>query len=407
MTPLLTLQMKQADTRKRLSELVGLPDEKRSETYHDELSKLSREVAHLEEEIIAARLLEVEPETRKDKGEVNEIAKLRDRVGFGDYVQAAMSQRGADGAAKEYNEALEIPENRFPLSMFAPETRAAIDGDAGAHQGTWLDRLFDQTAASRLGITFTPVPAGIGAFPVMTSTAAAAQRARAQAADSGTFTATVTEMKPKRGVTEGIYSIEDDARLPGLGDAILRDLSAALVEGIDKMIFKGDSGASGTDADITGLQTASITEFTLTQANKVKGDETLKALVAYIDGKHASGIGDIRIVASEGANTLWYGTVHAAAVENQTVAQFLAANGVTWGVRGGIETATAAGDFGAYIGLARGIDGAARAAVWSAGELIRDPYTGAKKGEVSLTLNYLWDFGVPRTSNFKRLKFVA
>ena len=76
-----------------------------------------------------------------------------------------MSQRGADGAAKEYNEALEIPENRFPLSMFAPETRAAIDGDAGAHQGTWLDRLFDQTAASRLGITFTPVPAGIGAFP--------------------------------------------------------------------------------------------------------------------------------------------------------------------------------------------------------------------------------------------------
>ena len=244
MTPLLTLQMKQADTRKRLSELVGLPDEKRSETYHDELSKLSREVAHLEEEIIAARLLEVEPETRHDKGEVDELAKLRLKVGFGDYVQAAISQRGADGAAREYNQALEIPENRFPLEMFAKqETRAAIDGDAGAHQGTWLDRLFDQTAAQRLGITFTPVAAGIASYPVMTSTAAAAMRARAQVADSGVFTATVTELKPKRGVVEGIYSIEDDARLPGLGEAILRDLSAALVEGIDLKVFKGDSGA--------------------------------------------------------------------------------------------------------------------------------------------------------------------
>ena len=99
---------------------------------------------------------------------------------------------------------------------------------------------------------------------------------------------------------------------------------------------------------------------------------------------HASTLADIRIVAAEGANKLWYGTIHAAAVENQTIAQFLMANGVTWGVRGGIETNSSNGDFGAYLGLARGIDGAARAAVWSAGELIRDPYTGAKKGEVSL-----------------------
>ena len=397
MTPLLNIEAKQADTRKRLAELVDLPDEKRSETYHDDLKKLSREVLHLAEEHIAARLLEVEPETRHDKGEVNELAKLRLKVGFGDYVQAAISQRGADGAAREYNQALEIPENRFPLEMFAKqEIRAAIDGDAGSNQGTWLDRLFDQTAAQRLGITFTPVAAGIASYPVMTSTAAAAMRARAQAADSGVFTATVTELTPKRGVVEGIYSIEDDARLPGLGDAILRDLSAALVEGIDLKVFKGDAGASGTDADITGLQTAAISEFTLSQANKVKGDETLEALVAYIDGMHASTLGDIRIVASEGANKLWYGTIHAAAVENQTIAQFLMVNGVTWGVRGGIETNSSNGDFGAYLGLARGIDGAARAAVWSAGELIRDPYTGAKKGEVSLTLNFLWDFKVTR-----------
>ena len=34
----------------------------------------------------------------------------------------------------------------------------------------------------------------------------------------------------------------------------------------------------------------------------------------------------------------------------------------------------------AFIGRARGIDGAGVAAVWEAGELIRDPYSGVRDG---------------------------
>ena len=75
--------------------------------------------------------------------------------------------------------------------------------------------------------------------------------------------------------------------------------------------------------------------------------------------------------------------------------------------RGDIETGSAADDFGALIGLARGIEGAAVMAMWDAGQLIRDPYGGAATGEVALTLNYLWGFAVPRASNFARIKFVA
>ena len=47
------------------------------------------------------------------------------------------------------------------------------------------------------------------------------------------------------------------------------------------------------------------------------------------------------------------------------------------------------------------------AAVWEAAQLIRDPYTGAKSGEVALTLSHLWGFKLPRPSNFARVKFVA
>ena len=80
---------------------------------------------------------------------------------------------------------------------------------------------------------------------------------------------------------------------------------------------------------------------------------------------------------------------------------------MSWTTRGGIDTATANGDFGAYVGLGRGIDGAGIAAIWEAAQMIRDPYSGATTGEVQLTLNYLWQLAFPRTANFKRLKFVS
>ena len=39
--------------------------------------------------------------------------------------------------------------------------------------------------------------------------------------------------------------------------------------------------------------------------------------------------------------------------------------------------------------------------------LLRDPYKAAAKGEVALTLSYFWNLGLPRATNFARVKFVA
>ena len=189
-------------------------------------------------------------------------------------------------------------------------------------------------------------------------------------------------------------AIEDDYRLPGLSDAIERDMRMAMTESVDLAVFKGDSGANENTADITGMQTAGIAEFTITQANKVMADETLKAFLPYVDGQYASGMSDLRFVASVGSNTLWYGTIHSTATTNQTIAQFLMASGMSWTARGGIDTNTANGDFGGYLGLGRGIDGAGIAAVWEQAQLVRDPYSGAKSGEVQLTLNYSLAIGV-------------
>ena len=77
------------------------------------------------------------------------------------------------------------------------------------------------------------------------------------------------------------------------------------------------------------------------------------------------------------------------------MADALVSAGINWMTRAGIDANTANGDFGAYIGRRRNIAGAGVAAVWEAGELIRDPYSKAASGQVSLTLSSAVEFRPP------------
>ena len=412
MNRLQKLQLRQSEVRVDLGKLLDTPEAERTETYADDLGKLTKEVRSLETDVGAAIAVgddKVDEVATKDTPEGKEYRELRAGVDFGRYVSAAMGGHGVtNGPELELNQHLKIADGYFPMELLAGklEARASLgDVDAGASQGTWLDRVFHGTAAERVGISFRPVSPGVAAYPVTTAGGAPQQRGRTQAATARTYTVVVTEIKPARRAVHGVYSIEDDARVPGLSAAIERDMRAAMTESVDLAVFKGDAGANEDTADVVGMQTASITEATMTQANKVKADEVLKFFLEYVDGKYAASLSDVRIVTSVGANVLWHGGIHNSTADNQTIAQFLMASGLGWMARGGIDTATASGDFGAYIGLARGIEGAGIAAVWDQGQLIRDPYSGADTGEVQLTLNYLFQLAFPRTANFKRLKF--
>ena len=413
------LRARQSKERQKMAELGlvdSLTDEQRSE-----LDAIEAGTPDLERQLRAAQVaVEQEEAEQREAGanarqpegdaEDRERAELRRKVRLGGYVAAAVEQRSADGAELEYNQSLGIAGNRFPLELLAPpvEHRATTDTDTITMPRRWLDRLFAGTAAERVGVTMESVPAGVASFPVTTTGASAAQRGRREAAADAAWTVGVSELKPTRNATRLLFSIEDAARIPGLESALTRDLRMALVEGVDRAVFLGDAGANENEADITGLSTAAgLPETTISQANKVKAAETLAAFTSHVDGIHAAGLADFRMVAAIGAWRLWEETIANAPAENQTVAAFMRKAGLTWTARGEIESATEAGDFAAFIGRGRGIEGAGVMAMWEAGELIRDPYSGAAKGEVALTLCYLWNFGLPRASNFARVKFAA
>ena len=168
------------------------------------------------------------------------------------------------------------------------------------------------------------------------------------------------------------------------------------------------TGANENSADIVGLVTAAnVVEVEITQANKVKGPGTLEAFSGLVDGIHAMTFGDLMICSSVGAWRLWQNTIINSAADNMTLAAFLRTAGLSWAARGEIETATDDGDWGAFVGRGRGIEGAGVAALWEAGMLLRDPYSASAKGEVNLTLSYFWNFGLPRASSFARIKFAA
>ena len=342
--------------------------------------------------------------------ETSELIALETRSQVSRYIGAAIDKRTVDGAEGEYNAALKMGAHAFPLRLLAPklETRATTGTDTATTPVRWLDRLFSESAAARLGATMESVAPGVASFPVTTAGASAAQRGKEQAVADAAWTIGVTELKPTRNGVRALFTREDQLRVPGLEDALRRDLSAALMEGVDRVIFLGDNTANPNDGDIVGFVGAAVGEQTITQANKLKGSESLAAFTGLIDGKHAGSLGEMNVVAAVGAARLWESTALPAPVTTgETLAAYLRKAGLSWMARGDIETATANGDFAAFVGLTRGISGAAVAPVWESAQLIVDPYSGAAKGEVALTLSYFWNFAIPRTSNFKRLKFVA
>ena len=223
MKPIDTLRLRAIEVRARLAELATaeVTEETRSE-----LDALRNEYADNERRQAAAIISGDAPEVLEntDNGEGREFRQLLESSDFSRYVAAAMAGSGiTDGAERELNDHLGIAGNYFPLRMLAGgvEERAKIAGEAMESQGTWLDRVFHNTAAERVGISFRPVSPGVSAYPVTTAGGNPAQRGREEAVTPITFAVTVTEIKPSRRAITATYSIEDDMRLPGLWSSLL------------------------------------------------------------------------------------------------------------------------------------------------------------------------------------------
>ena len=82
-----------------------------------------------------------------------------------------------DGAAREYNAALHLPQGEMPLRLLAPpEERTVTDVDIAVRPTSWLNRLFSETAAEHLGFTMMEAEPGAKSYPVTTTGGDPSQR---------------------------------------------------------------------------------------------------------------------------------------------------------------------------------------------------------------------------------------
>ena len=414
MTPLQKLQLRASEVRTKLNELGAV--ETLSDEQAAEVATLSKEYRDIETRSQALIIGADDPdggETVEDKATKpdDKLLELRSKVSFADYAHAVVRDAPLDGAAAEFNAEIGLTGARdFPLEMLAPlEARTTTDADTAVAQRRWIDRLFADAMATRLGVTMESVEPGAAVYPVTTAGAASKQRDRAENAADDAWTMSTTKLEPIGRRARLVFSMEDDLRVPGLEQALRRDLEMEMVEGVDRAIFIGDDSATTAANDITGFTTAAnVVEQEIAQADKAKGSKVLEAFANLIDGKHASMASDLNVVWTVGAYRLWMAALaNTGTSVDTTVLEFLRRAGIEGAARGDLETATTAGKFGAIVGRSRGIAGAAVAAVWANGRLIRDEITKAASGEVALTLQYAWNFALPRATNFARIKFVA
>ena len=278
--------------------------------------------------------------------------------------------------------------------------------------GRFLDRVMQDTYAAFLGITFDSVAVGTPIHTVMTGGTTAAMVEPGAQHDAAAATFAIATLTPKRMSARYVWRVEDVAKLEGLEAALQRDLSRVMAINMDNALISGQDSAGGAEADIGGIvgeANAQTVDIDLYGANAAAGVEVAKILAGFaglVDGTYAKELTELRTLMTVDVNQLAISTFMAGNQNNMTQRAVLRQAGLDWVVHetlGGGGVAVPDNGVAAVGSRPRHREGVAVQAVWPTVSLIRDPYTGAGKGEIALTALALWDFKILRSESFYKV----
>ena len=393
MTPAQTLELEAISIRDQLNELNGetdWTDEQRAE--NERLTARYREV---EQRRAAALILEQEQlETAPavvDDGTDAELRRLTDAASADRIMAAALVGRATTGADAELQQHYDFGSNEMPLSMLLgrPEERTITITNSGTSDSLPLTRHLLQTPASTfLGTDVRMIPPGQLNVPVVTSSIGipSSPTAVGTAVTDGSVTITNYNLSPSRLQKRIIIGRDQIYLNPRLLEEMRGHLGNAVEAGLDEYIVDQTVAAKTAPSDPTDV----VSWATIR-------DDMLSA----IDGVHAGGLGEVRILVRP--TTLQaigktYQTVRAAQTYSGTQpsnsinglpAQTGETDAIQWlsGRTGGVR---------AFKGLAtssnidvslilRGGQTNVVVGVWDR-LTIEDPYTDAAKGQLNLNV---------------------
>ena len=385
MTTTQKIQVKLSEQRSRLSELGGLDEltpELRSElstliAAHQDSEIQLRAAISSDDDATARAVKPSDPETR-------ERLELRGRTGIGDFMRAAAIGAAVDGAAKEYAESCNVPiVGHLPMSIFERqesqvETRAITPGpDVKGQLQPTVPYVFERSAAASLGIMMPSVPMGQVQIPKVTTAVPADTLAKDGAAPSTAAAVTLVNQAPVRIAGQFEVRMEDLAVMPSLEMVLNETIQGSLSNELDESTFNGASGELNglfTQADDVTAATAAETFAT-----------GVARFASLVDGRYAYTLKDLRIVI--GSST--FGRYSGQFSGNGAVSLFdyLAYNAGSIRVSDRVPDVSSTAQKGIVV-LAASVE-MPKIHVWDAMQLVRDPYSGAGAGKVTITATAL------------------
>ena len=405
------IQLRQSEVRQRLNELSGLEGDDFTAEHRAETDKLAGEYSDLETRFRAATIAESQavPPVDREGAEGAEIRELVGRASLGAYISEAVNQSPLSGSSPESELRKELlgesaQPGTLPWAVLAPEAlevRTDAETSIGSsvalpsRQNQILGRVFSASALDFLRVRTTSVPTGTAAWPILSSGTTAVQASAGAAVDAVAATFVATAIEPVRLSARYLFRIEDLSKLQGMEESLRVDLRGAVADAMDAQVIAGN----GTAPNVNGL-TNSLTA-PADPSNVFTWVDAVRAIASQVDGKFASTPAQVRTLVPPALYAEMAVSLHATASVS-AAARYI--ESISGGIRVSANLPAPASNIGTAL-ISKTAQAGSVAPVWEGLSLIRDPYTGAASGQVSLTAVSLWNFRVIRSAAYSLAKF--
>ena len=373
--------------KKRLREIEGI--EELTPEIREESTTLQGELADVEVREASALASEPDPDETVTTGDAEhrERIAIRARTGLGEFLAAAVGGGAVTGAAAEYAAACNVPGvGHIPMALFrdrlpgAAEERAITTGPAvdGPVQPV-VPFVFERSAAASLGILMPSVPAGQVQIPRITASPPAGALAKDAGAPSTAATVTLDSRTPKRVAGSFELRVEDLAVWPQLEDALAEAMQGKVSGELDEQVFNGAAG------ELNGLFTQAAN---VSAASSVETYTTgIARFAALVDGKHAYSLRDVRACIGSDAFSHYAGVFANSNKGDMSLFDYLEMK--LGSIRVSDRVPNKASNAQKGIALLTAGPTPPRMFVWDAMQIVRDPFSGAGSGKVTLTATAL------------------
>ena len=399
MTNLQKLTIRASEIRSRLNEIAGLATDAVTDAIRTESDKLAAEYPDTERQLRAATIAgDGERAVTTDDSEARERRALCVKSGVFAWVKSAVSGRPIEGRERELSDAYK-QNGLMPLALFDLDRPAAPVEDRAVTPGVQaievarptVPYVFERSVSAMLGVTFPGVAAGAANFPVVTTKVPADTLAKDAAAPDTAAAFTLTTRTPKR--VSGSFEVrrEDMAVQPDIESSLRMAIGGSLRDELDDQVI----GGAGSGGDLNGLfnQASDVSA-----ASAVESFATGVARFAgLVDGQYANGWGNLRAIVGSSTFALYAGLFQGSTALSLYDYLEMKLAGITVSNRVPVVASMAQKVLVTRMAQA---EYAIQVPQWGGVEIIRDPYTNAKKGQVVLTaIMLVGDPHVPHGTN--------